>query len=225
MKNLFKVEFHCHTRYSPDSRIDPVKLVRTARNRGLDRLVVTDHNTIRGALAAKKIDPDLVITGEEILTRKGELLAIYVQEEVPPYLTPKEAIWRLKQQGAFISVSHPFDWKRKGWSPADLVEILPSVDAIEIFNSRSFSMGVNAQARNFAEEHGIPGLAGSDAHLLREVGRSTMLLPPFNNPEELRAAIRSGVQYQTRLSPIGVHIGSTCARILNLISKKKGFDP
>ncbi len=115
MSHPWRVEFHCHSRYSPDSLSSARGLIDAARDRGIDRLVITDHNTIRGALAAKALDPERIIVGEEILTQRGELLAAFVSEEVPAMLDPQEAIQRLRQQGAFISVSHPFDRARSGW--------------------------------------------------------------------------------------------------------------
>jgi predicted metal-dependent phosphoesterase TrpH len=76
-----------------------------------------------------------VIVGEEILTTQGELLAAFVTEEIPARLSPLETIHRLRAQGAFISVSHPFDGHR-GWQLEALLEIAPLVDAVEVFNAR-----------------------------------------------------------------------------------------
>ncbi len=130
---MLSVEFHCHTYASKDSLTRPADLVKAARRKGLDRLVITDHNSIAGALESRAIDPQLVIVGEEIMTTKGEILAAYVQEEIPALLSPQETIRRLKEQGAFISVSHPFDEMRAGgWQESDLLEIVPFVDAIEV---------------------------------------------------------------------------------------------
>src|SRR5688572_14949005 len=97
-----RVEFHCHTSASSDSLTDPRDLVKTARRKGLDRVVVTDHNTIVGARSAQALDPDLIIVGEEIMTTQGEILAAYLTREIPPGLTPQETISRLREQGAFI---------------------------------------------------------------------------------------------------------------------------
>src|SRR6266542_3450419 len=134
---MFLVEFHCHTNASKDSLTRPEDLVTAARQKGIHRLVITDHNTIAGARAAQALNPELVIVGEEIMTDRGEILASFVTEEIPTGLTPQETIRRLKEQGAFISVSHPFDkFRSGGWEEVDLLEILPSVDAIEVFNSR-----------------------------------------------------------------------------------------
>jgi predicted metal-dependent phosphoesterase TrpH len=187
------VEFHCHTIASKDSLVRPADLVAAARRKGIDRLIVTDHNTIAGARAAQALDPGRVIVGEEIMTTRGEILAAFVREEVPAGLTPQETIRSLRDQGAFISVSHPFDRMRSGgWRESDLLEILPLVDAIEVFNSRCTFQRYNREAREFAERHDIPGTVGSDAHAAFEVGRSRMRLDPFEDAAGLRNVIREG---------------------------------
>jgi hypothetical protein len=209
---MLKVEFHCHTIYSKDSLTKPQDLIRMARRRGLDRVIVTDHNTIAGALAARSLDPELIIVGEEIMTTCGELLAAFVTEEIPKGLTPLEAIRRLRNQGAFISVSHPLDAQR-GWALEDLREILPLVDAIETFNSRCMLAEYNIRAAAFALDNGLPATVGSDAHALFELGRATLSLPPFSNAEELRANIRAGIP-ETRLSSPFVHLTSRYATVM-----------
>jgi predicted metal-dependent phosphoesterase TrpH len=213
MDKILTLEFHCHTNASKDSLTTPADLVRAARGRGLDRVVVTDHNSLAGALAAQKLDPGLVIVGEEIMTTKGEILAAFVTEEIPAGLTPLETIRRLKEQGAFISVSHPFDeWRKGGWKEADLLEIIPFVDAIEVFNSRCMDPRFNHRAQAFAEEHSIAGTVGSDAHGAFEVGRSVMTLDPFQGPDEMRKVIRRA-KVKTKLSPWWVHLVSRYASI------------
>lgn len=197
------VEFHCHTTYSKDSLVLPADLVATCRSKGIDRVIITDHNTIAGALEAQAIDPKLVIVGEEIMTTRGEILAAFVQEEIPAGLTPQETIRRLKEQDAFISVSHPFDHTRSGhWQEADLLEILPHIDAIETFNARCLLPSMNRKAAEFAARHGIPSTVGSDAHTLWELGRATLTLPNFNSASELRQVIRQGIP---NLRSTGIH--------------------
>lgn len=208
---MLTLEFHCHTNASKDSLTRPEDLIRAARKKGLDRLVITDHNTISGALAAQKLDPELVVVGEEIMTTRGEILAAFVQEEIPAGLTPGETLRRLKDQGAFISVSHPFDELRKGgWKEADLLEIIPHVDAIEVFNSRCMDPRFNRRAKAFAEKHNLAGTVGSDAHAVFEVGKAVMALDQFQSPEEMRNVIR-GARFKTKLSPWWVHLVSRYA--------------
>ena len=210
---MLRVEFHCHTVYSKDCLTSPTALIEACQRKGLDRVVVTDHNTIAGALVANALDPDRVIVGEEIMTTRGELLAAFVSDEVPPGLTPRESIERLRRQSAFISVSHPFDAARKGaWHLDDLLQIAPLVDAIEVFNSRCMSPNANTLALEFARSHGLAGTVGSDAHTAWELGRSSLLLQPFGDAATLRAVLRAGVP-RTRWSPPWIHITSRYARI------------
>ena len=208
---MYKVEFHCHTIASSDCLTRPRDLVNTCRRKGIDRVVVTDHNTIAGARAAYELDRELVIVGEEIATTRGEILAAFMSEEIPRGLSPDETIQRLKDQGAFISVSHPFDrWRSGGWREEDLLAILPHVDAIEVYNSRCMLPRFNREAREFAEKHNIAGTVGSDAHSAFELGRSLMVLEPFEGPDELRKVMRAGAS-RVKWSPPWIHVTSRYA--------------
>lgn len=208
------LEFHCHTNASPDSLTPPANLIVACRRKRIDRVVITDHNTIAGARAAQLLDPQLVIVGEEIMTTRGEILAAFVKEQIPPYLTPEKTILLLKEQGAFISVSHPFDNMRAGgWKENDLLEILPQVDAIEVYNSRCMLPRFNRLAREFAEKHNLAGTVGSDAHAAFEVGRSLLLLDQFTGPEGMRQVIR-GAKMQVKWSPWWFHLTSRYASII-----------
>jgi hypothetical protein len=189
-RNIIKAEFHCHTVCSFDSSNKLSPLLKTARQRGIQKLCITDHNTIRCALKAKEMAPDLVVVGEEVLTERGEILAYFLQEEIPMRLSPMETIERMKAQGAFISIPHPFDVRRHGWKLDELLSLLPHVDALEVFNARCLRGGLNEQALAFAQEQGMPMLAGSDAHSLVELGLASVELPDFNSADELRAVVK-----------------------------------
>ena len=211
MKKLHKVEFHCHTLASKDSLVHPEALLERCRRKHIDRVIITDHNSIAAAEYAYRLDPERVIIGEEIMTQQGEILAAFVKEEIPPGLPAKIVIERLRQQGAFISVSHPFDQMRSGhWQIDDLIEIAPLVDAIETFNARCLLPGYNTRAEIFAKEYGLSGTAGSDAHTLIELGTATLLLEPFRNADELRAKMPAA-EFRVHLSPGWVHFYSRYA--------------
>ncbi len=213
MKTMLRVDFHTHSFASKDSLSTPEALQRSARRRGLDRLVVTDHNSISGALAAHALDPELFIVGEEVMTTQGELLAAFVTEAVPRGLSPQEAILRLRDQGAFISVSHPFDrWRNGAWRLDDLLEIAPLVDAVEVFNARCLSGEDNRKAQDFATQHGLAGTAGTDAHAAFELGTACLVTPPFSTADELRSVIREA-RVDGRLAPFWVHFASRYARL------------
>jgi len=217
-----RLEFHCHTRFSRDSLTEIGPLLAACRKKGIDRLAVTDHNTFAGALVAKRLDPERVLVGEEILTTEGELLAVYLKEEVPPGLTPEETIALLRAQGAFISVSHPFDWSRRGsWRPESLARIAPLVDAIEVFNSRCLSPFANQKAQAFAEIHGLPGTVGSDAHTLFEVGRAVIDLPEFHDAGSLKESL-ARARFVTRKSSLLVHFSSRYAAWVKRVGEGRG---
>ncbi len=210
---LWNVELHSHTLWSKDCLTQFETIIRLCERRGIDRIAITDHNTAEGALALQKMAPDLIIVGEEIMTTQGEILAYFVRETVPAGLSPEETIQRLREQGAVISVSHPFDRLRKGaWQEADLLRIADKVDAIEIFNARCLFMADNLKAMAFAREHGLAGTVGSDAHTRPEYGKSLTQMRPFtNDPEDFLDALQTA-SYIQRLSGYYVHLGSTAAK-------------
>jgi len=206
-----RIELHCHTIYSKDSLSQIPQLLDICKKKGIDRIAITDHNTIKGAQKAKEIDSEQVIVGEEIMTQKGELLAYFIKDEIPPGLSPQETIKRLRHQGAIISVAHPFDKIRHGhWEKKDLIEILPLIDAIETFNARCMFPKYNKIAKDFAAVHNIPGTAGSDAHALVEVGKASMIVPDFNDASSFKKAIIAG-KIEASLSPFWVHFYSRYA--------------
>ena len=95
---------------------------------------------------------------------------------------------------------------------ADLLNILPHVDAIEVYNSRCMFPGFNKAAKRFAEKHNIPGTVGSDAHAAFEVGRSLLVLDQFEGPDEMRKVIRTGIP-RVKWSPPWFHLASRYATI------------
>ncbi|MBG0771536.1 MAG: PHP domain-containing protein [Anaerolineaceae bacterium] len=212
-KPTVRAELHLHTCYSHDSLMPLEKMIERARELGIDRLAVTDHNVIEGALAAQKLAPDLIIVGEEIQTTRGEFLGYFVTELVPEGLTPKETIERLKAQGAVISVAHPFDSRGNApWGWDELAEFAPDLDAVEVFNARCLTQDINNKAKAFAEEFGLAGAAGSDAHSIGEIGTANLRLPEFHTAEEFRKALKVA-EVQGRLSSPTVRLISRHAEM------------
>lgn len=221
MRPLIKVDFHVHSIASKDSLSKGEDLVALAKQIGLGKLILTDHNTIAGAVELQKIYPDFVIVGEEILTTKGEILAIFVKEELPKGLEPQEAFVRLKEQNAFISLSHPYAPLRHGWTEQEMEQYMPYLDAIEIANGRNLPE-MNASATNFAAKHDLSGTAGSDAHGVSELGAMCLSLPDFSNTEELRQSIRSAKVCGRESSP-WVRYYSRKAVLLKALNRKFGL--
>lgn len=208
----WRVDLHSHTHWSKDCVTKPETILRLCEQRKIDKIAITDHDTAEGALELYSYAPERIIVGEEIMTTQGELLGYFLTETVPPGLTPQETIRRLRDQGAVISVSHPFDRLRKGaWDEEDLARIIHDVDAIEVFNARCVFPGDNRKASEYARKCGVLGTVGSDAHSKVEYGRAVELLKPFSNAAEFLDALATA-DTERRYSSLLVHVSSKTAK-------------
>ena len=217
----WNVELHSHTLYSKDSLTPLRAIIQTCQRKHIDRIAITDHNTADGALELARQAPDLIIVGEEIMTTRGELLGYFMRESIPAGLTPDQAIRRLRDQGAAISVSHPYDRLRKGaWAEADLLAILDQVDAIEIFNARCLFEEDNRKTQQLATARHKSGTVGSDAHVPYELGRATLQMTPFTDAASFIQALQTATQKTVR-SPSWVHLTSTRAKWMKRVGLHK----
>jgi predicted metal-dependent phosphoesterase TrpH len=208
---MITAELHCHTNYSKDSLMRVEQMLAICTRKRIDRIAVTDHNTITGAKIAKDYNPRLVLIGEEIMTAEGEILALFVKEKVPSGLSPEETIHILRGQGAFIGVAHPFDRFRHGrWKEDALERILPLIDGLEVYNARCIYNKDNRKAQEFADKWKINTLVGSDAHTAMEIGKATLVLPDFNDTESLKHALKEATIH-THHSPAWIHLASRYA--------------
>ncbi|KXK08517.1 MAG: hypothetical protein UZ21_OP11001000505 [Microgenomates bacterium OLB22] len=139
-------------------------------------IAITDHNEIDFALEAQKKFGVNVIVGEEIRAREGEIIGLFLSKKIPAGLSVMDTIYEIRNQGGIVYVPHPFDIVRHGVSYQDLLSVLPSIDVIEIFNSRSISRRENARRRQLASDNNIVGGVGSDAHSYSEVGKTYSLV-------------------------------------------------
>jgi len=164
-------DYHIHTKYSKDCLLEPRKIVQKALKKGLTTIGVTDHNTIKGGLAVKEINRTSlnVIVGAEICTDKGEIIGLYLEEEIKSRKL-KEVIKEIKKQEGKVFVPHPFDLLRKTSIRDDIYEIIDFIDYIEGYNGRNPLNYFNKKAQEFGKQHNIKILNGSDAHHLFEIG-------------------------------------------------------
>jgi len=188
------MDFHCHTSASFDSLADPLAVVRAARDRGLTHLAITDHDRIDGALRARAaaIPGITVIVGEEVKTAGGDLICLFLDEAIPPGLSPAATIARARAQGALVGIPHPFDRYRGSMGNAEdeILALAALVDWVEAFNARVVGEKGNEQAAELARTAGIPGVAVSDAHSTLEVGvAATRLEGNPSTPAGLLAAL------------------------------------
>lgn len=214
----WRVDLHMHTSASPDCLSAPADVVRYAREIGLDKIAITDHNEIEGAFEGRDIDPDLVIVGEEVRTDEGlDLIGLFLTELIPRGGTFREVAEEIRRQGGVVYVPHPFD-SHRGTTEEFLEGVRDCIDAVEGFNARIHDARRNQRAQNWALANGFPLGAGSDAHLLSKIGQARVVMPPFSGPAEFLAALSDG-RIEGRASSYLVHLGSTWAKIARKLGK------
>lgn len=201
-----KIDLHTHTFRSKDSLMRYERIIEAVPRAGLDGIAVTDHNELRGALELAQLAPFTVIPSEEIKTSRGEIIGFFLQEWIPPGLSPLETVERIHEQGGIAYVPHPFDEVRGSRLQRDaLLEVTPHIDVLEVFNARNALPAYNARALEYARENRLLGGAGSDAHTYAEYGRGHIDIPPFEGPREFLESMRQGT-WHGRLSMPLVHV-------------------
>ncbi|UCC59560.1 MAG: PHP domain-containing protein [Dehalococcoidia bacterium] len=217
---MLKADLHVHTCHSKDSTSSPDLIVRHCLEVGINCLAVTDHNSIDGALEVTRIAPFEVIVGEEMMTTGGEIIGLFLSELIPPRLCPEETVARIKAQGGLVCIPHPFDRFRphSRLSRDSLEKIMPDIDLIEVFNSRTYLLRDSKRAMKYAQSHGLPGIVGSDAHVIREIGRSYIEMPEFNDVEQFRLALSKG-RMVMRKTGVFIHFYNVRNRIVKRLKR------
>jgi predicted metal-dependent phosphoesterase TrpH len=213
---LIAVDLHVHTWYSADSLARPEAILRAAERRGLGAIAITDHNCIAGAFYLRERASMPVIVGEEIRTAEGEIIGLFLREEIPAGLTLAETVAAIREQGGLIYIPHPADTLRRSTvSRRGLLSIIHQAHMIEAFNARVLLPRDNQEAQALAHRYRLPVGAGSDAHTATEVGRARLLLPPWDwqSPASFLEAARAG-KLEGRLSAPIFHGASTLAKLL-----------
>ncbi|OPY37234.1 MAG: PHP domain protein [Methanoregula sp. PtaU1.Bin006] len=197
-----KLDLHIHTIYSHDSLLRPEVLIKIARKRNLDGIAVTDHDTVKGGLRTKALAPSgfLVIPGAEIKTEMGEIIGLFIEEEIKSRLF-YEVIYEITGQGGICILPHPY--RNNYQNPEKLID---GVDALEVMNART-PRYLNEKARRLAESHSKPKVGGSDAHHGFEIGRVYTCIPG-NELTDRNDIFSHGVEIR----------GSEFPRYLNMIS-------
>ena len=188
-------DLHMHTSWSHDCSIDVDELLDHAEAEGLGAIAVTDHNVFGGALEAVEKARGrrlTVIPGEEIKTdHQGEVIGLFLKEEIPRGLSFGETVAAIRAQGALVYVPHPFDRLHAIPDPATLHRHLAEIDVFEVYNARLLFEGYNDEAVRFARKYNLTRAAGSDAHVLQGVGTGAVRMRRFSGPEEFLVSLRS----------------------------------
>lgn len=207
---MLRADLHVHTEYSFDCGTSLQAIIDRCLKIGINCVAIADHGTIAGAVKLKEIAPFEVIVAEEIFTPIGEIMGLFLTEEVPSGISAEEAIARIRAQRGLVGLPHPFDYMRGiNQKLRSLESLVADVDVIEVFNSRALPLGFSGgKAKRFAQKHGLLCIAGSDAHTAYEIGRAYVEMPEFNGSDEFRLALAQGNIHGRRSCPL-VHLAST----------------
>ncbi len=178
----------CHPFWGHDCYSKPRDIVKTAIKAGLDGISVTDHNSLKGGMAAARTAKGIrggfrVIQGMEIKSSRGDILAYGVREEIPLGLSPEETIERILDQGGVPVIAHPFCGfftrliTRSKWDETLITGLSIRFKrriGIEVLNSGTGELG-NKRALALAERLRLPRSAGSDSHILDSIGSAGII--------------------------------------------------
>ena len=187
------VDLHIHSSHSFDSLAKPRDIVRAAKDKGLDGIAITDHDTIAGGLEAREANDDadfLVIVGAEICTDAGDIIGLFLEEEIASR-GAADVVAEIHGQGGLAVLPHPFRGHQL------IEQLADAVDAIEGFNPRCGPNG-NRKAMDLARRHGKPVVAGSDAHTCREVGLARTVL---GSADVRREILEGEAELEARYAP------------------------
>jgi predicted metal-dependent phosphoesterase TrpH len=178
-----RVDLHLHSRYSHDSSTSLDALIARCQECGLDRIALTDHNTAEGALELARIAPELAIVGEEVKTREGELIGLFITAPIPPWLRPEQAMDIVHEMGGLTYLPHPLDRNRSHYRAERIVDLADRIDIIETYNPWC-DPAANRAAAELAADLAKVAATGSDAHGIEELGRSWMEMEDFSSPAD-----------------------------------------
>jgi predicted metal-dependent phosphoesterase TrpH len=192
---LIEVDLHMHTDHSGDCATPVDVLLRTARDRGLGAIAITDHNEVSGALEAREIargmDGIKVIVAEEVKTaEQGEVIGLFLEQKIPKGMTMAETIAAIREQGGLVYVPHPFDRFHSVPDYEHLLDIVEEIDILEVFNPRVALTTFNEEAVRFARKYRIVPGAGSDSHVAQGLGSVRQRIHDFDGPAEFLEAMR-----------------------------------
>jgi len=170
---MYKVDLHTHSEASKDGGITANQYAQLLENDDMDMIAITDHSRIDFALGMQKaLGKDKIIVGEEIMTKQGEIIGLFLTKRVADNYNAKDAINAIKKQNGLVYIPHPFEKTRNGLQEDTLDALATDIDIIEVYNGRSLSKKYQQPALNWAAKTGTLIAASSDAHNRLGVGKT-----------------------------------------------------
>jgi predicted metal-dependent phosphoesterase TrpH len=189
------VDLHMHTNASHDCRMPPATLLEHAEAEGLGAIAITDHNVFSGAQGVARLAvgrDSIVIPGEEVKTdNQGEVIGLFLHEEIPRGMTFADTIAAIKEQGGLVYLPHPFDRMHAIAAASTIQRHLADIDVFEVYNARLLFEAYNDEALRFARKYNLTMGAGSDAHVLQGLGTGAVRMRSFDGPEEFLLSLRT----------------------------------
>lgn len=173
---MFKVDLHSHSSASPDGGISPEQYAELLSDGTIDYIAVTDHDSVDMALRLHKMLGDKIIIGEEIMSREGEIIGLFLTAKVEPGQSASDTIQAIRAQKGVVYIPHPLETFRKGLPEKVLNENLKFIDAVEAYNGRAVAQNRGPQATVWARLNHKPTAAASDAHGAKGVGTAYTVL-------------------------------------------------
>jgi predicted metal-dependent phosphoesterase TrpH len=185
------IDLHCHTLpRSTCSQLQPLDLVDAARSAGLDGICLTEHDRWwpeHELATLRERTGFLILSGVELTTDLGHVLAFGLPESASSAVAAELAL-HAADCGAVLFLAHPARDSLLRLN-RQVIDSFSSVEAINGSDSHLKNMAASGIARAFP----LPGIGGSDAHMLTEVGRAaTRFLDPIVDEASLLMALRAG---------------------------------
>lgn len=177
--------------YSGDSTTTLEEFSEEFSRSSLDKVAITDHLTCRGARELHRLFGDRIILGQEFRVKEGEMIALFIEREIPPSLDAREASKRIRSQGGLVYIPHPGDKNRSSMGFETLSRLCSEgfVDIIEVANSKIKSELLMKEATDLAQKHGIAMAGGSDSHVPSSLASSFVELKDFHDSPSLLASL------------------------------------
>lgn len=194
------VDIHVHTTVSsPCSQIDPAQLIRVAAGTALDAICVTEHEESQGAEVAWRLGMEAafpVFRGIEVYTELGDMLVFGHSRPSYPSVTPfEELLSEVREVGGVLILCHPCRGAHdlfETMEPRLAAFLLNNIDAVETRNGGT-TPEANRTAEMMANRQGLPGVGGSDAHFLMQLGRClTVFEREIKDEDDLVREIKAG---------------------------------
>lgn len=194
-------ELHVHTKHS-DGVDTPWQVADAIADLGLDFVALTDHNTATAAQGFPVREDVFAIPGMEWTTREGHCNLLGAIRPLRDFRvqSPEDVRRRLNEaraQGAFVSISHPFDDSCKGCAWGWGLDL--PLDAVEVWNGPWRPCNQAALAwwqQELAQGRRLPAIGGSDRHAPHPFVRYGMptnwVLAAAPTTDGVLAALRSG---------------------------------